>query len=65
MHERQDAESRHLSRREVIGRLAAGLGAVSVLRPDMAIAGGAAQGPAAATGTVQTVLGPINTSNLK
>ena len=64
MKERQGAENRHVSRREVIGRLAAGLGAVSVLRSDVAFAGGAAQAPASATGTVQTVLGPIDTSNL-
>ena len=59
-----DADNRHLSRREVIGRLAAGLGAVSVLRGDLAFAGGAPQGPASASGTVQTVLGPIDTASL-
>lgn len=57
-----------LSRREAIGRVAAGLGIASVLREDVGLASAAAQRPAAPAplrkGTVQTVRGPLDTAKL-
>jgi phosphotriesterase-related protein len=69
--QRHDDDGR-LSRRDALGRVAAGIGILSVLKEDAASARGAApdagQSPAAPAlikkGTVQTVLGRIETSKL-
>ena len=69
MTKRQRAVGEGLTRREALGRgAAAGVAIVSALKADAALAGGMTQRQAAAgssgPGTVQTVLGPIDTATL-
>lgn len=66
MTKRRHREGERLSRRDALGRVAAGLGILSVFGEDVALASPAQRRttPASVKGAVQTVGGPIDTAKL-